>query len=88
MSFCADVSSNTVPITVLSDCPMRAGCPGSLYQTLVKMAACCYYRGSLGFGEDSIQSLPGRVGTNDVTDCIAALDASIEQGKNLCFGFS
>ena len=37
-------------------------------------------RGSLGFGEDSVQSLPGKVGKNDVADCIAALDAAAETG--------
>ena len=26
------------------------------------------YRGSLGFGKDSIDSLPGRVGTQDIGD--------------------
>ena len=37
-------------------------------------------RGSLGFGEDCVQSLLGNIGTSDVADCIAALDAAIEQG--------
>ena len=37
-------------------------------------------RGSLGFGEDGVQSLLGSIGTNDVADCMAALDAAIEQG--------
>jgi len=39
---------------------------------------CC--RGSLGFGEDFVQSLPGNVGSHDVADCIAALDEAIAQG--------
>ena len=34
------------------------------------------FRGSTGFGEESVQSLPGHVGENDVADCIAALDAA------------
>ncbi|KAK9901675.1 hypothetical protein WJX75_007946 [Coccomyxa subellipsoidea] len=38
------------------------------------------YRGSTGYGEDSIQSLPGHIGTNDVADCMAALDAAISEG--------
>ncbi len=37
-------------------------------------------RGSLGFGEDALQSLPGNIGTHDVADCIAALDEAIAQG--------
>ncbi len=40
---------------------------------------CC--RGSTGYGEDGIQSLPGNIGTNDVADCMTALDAAITEGK-------
>lgn len=39
------------------------------------------YRGSTGFGEASIQSLPGRIGTNDVADCLAGLQAAVDAGK-------
>ena len=44
------------------------------------------FRGSTGYGEDSIQSLPGHIGTNDVADCMAALDAAISEGigSELC----
>lgn len=38
------------------------------------------YRGSTGFGEASIQSLPGNIGTNDVEDCMASLKAAIKAG--------
>ena len=38
------------------------------------------FRGSTGFGEDSIQSLPGNIGTNDVLDCMACLEAAAETG--------
>jgi Prolyl oligopeptidase family len=41
------------------------------------------YRGSTGYGEDSIQSLPGQAGTNDVADCMTALQATIDQGDLL-----
>lgn len=27
------------------------------------------YRGSTGFGQNSVDSLPGKIGTNDVNDC-------------------
>ena len=45
------------------------------------------YRGSLGFGSESIRSLPGNVGTNDVRDCKEALDRAISLGcdKEKCF---
>ncbi|XP_022138559.1 acylamino-acid-releasing enzyme isoform X3 [Momordica charantia] len=38
------------------------------------------YRGSLGFGEDALQSLPGKVGSQDVNDVLAALDHIIDKG--------
>ncbi|KAL4436940.1 hypothetical protein ABPG75_004079 [Micractinium tetrahymenae] len=38
------------------------------------------YRGSTGFGEASIQSLPGSIGTNDVADCLASLQAAVDAG--------
>ena len=37
----------------------------------------------MGFGEDSIQSLPGHIGTNDVLDCIACAEAAIQTGARL-----
>ncbi|TVU31059.1 hypothetical protein EJB05_22726, partial [Eragrostis curvula] len=38
------------------------------------------YRGSLGFGEEALQSLPGNVGSQDVNDVLAALDLVINRG--------
>jgi len=38
------------------------------------------YRGSTGFGEDFLQSLPGNVGTQDVKDCYQALLKAKEEG--------
>ncbi|CAL1396505.1 unnamed protein product [Linum trigynum] len=38
------------------------------------------YRGSLGFGEEALQSLPGKVGTQDVNDVLAAIDHAIDKG--------
>ncbi|PKA61420.1 acylaminoacyl-peptidase [Apostasia shenzhenica] len=32
------------------------------------------YRGSLGFGEEALQSLPGNIGSQDVDDVLSALD--------------
>ncbi|XVF66569.1 hypothetical protein PTKIN_Ptkin10aG0047700 [Pterospermum kingtungense] len=38
------------------------------------------YRGSLGFGEEALQSLPGKVGSQDVNDVLTAIDYVIEKG--------
>lgn len=38
------------------------------------------YRGSLGFGEEALQSLPGHIGSQDVNDVLTALDHVIEKG--------
>ena len=39
------------------------------------------YRGSTGYGAQSLFSLPGRVGSADVEDCIAALDEALKRGS-------
>ena len=42
-------------------------------------------RGSLGYGQDSAQSLLGNIGTNDVSDCVQAVEEclkKISQGKH------
>lgn len=39
-----------------------------------------YARGSLGFGEEALQSLPGNIGTQDVNDVLAAIDDAIQLG--------
>ncbi|CAN6311156.1 unnamed protein product [Urochloa humidicola] len=38
------------------------------------------YRGSLGFGEEALQSLPGNIGSQDVNDVLTALDLVIKRG--------
>ncbi|XP_071704367.1 acylamino-acid-releasing enzyme-like isoform X2 [Rutidosis leptorrhynchoides] len=38
------------------------------------------YRGSLGFGEEALQSLLGQVGTQDVNDVLTAIDHVIDTG--------
>ncbi|KAL6522701.1 hypothetical protein OROHE_016548 [Orobanche hederae] len=38
------------------------------------------YRGSLGFGEEALQSLPGKVGSQDVCDVLSAVDHVIGKG--------
>eukprot|EP00931_Biecheleriopsis_adriatica_P061072 TRINITY_DN36705_c0_g1_i2.p1 TRINITY_DN36705_c0_g1~~TRINITY_DN36705_c0_g1_i2.p1 ORF type:complete len:753 (+),score=117.32 TRINITY_DN36705_c0_g1_i2:8-2266(+) len=38
------------------------------------------YRGSAGFGQKMLESLPGKVGCQDVQDCMAALENVLETG--------
>ncbi|XP_052094741.1 acylamino-acid-releasing enzyme-like isoform X1 [Mytilus californianus] len=39
------------------------------------------YRGSLGFGDNNLRSLPGNVGDQDVKDCQAAAEEVVSSGK-------
>ncbi|GAU47923.1 hypothetical protein TSUD_13930 [Trifolium subterraneum] len=39
-----------------------------------------FLRGSLGFGEEALQSLPGKVGSQDVNDVLSAIDHAINLG--------
>jgi len=41
------------------------------------------YRGSTGFGEDFLQSLPGKIGDADIRDCISAVESAKKAG-NIC----
>jgi acylaminoacyl-peptidase len=43
----------------------------------------CNYRGSIGYGQDSIESLPGHIGTNDVADCMNILQHACEMHPSL-----
>ncbi|KAB5545061.1 hypothetical protein DKX38_013173 [Salix brachista] len=38
------------------------------------------HRGSLGFGEEALQSIPGKIGSQDVNDVITAIDHVIDTG--------
>lgn len=38
------------------------------------------YRGSIGFGEEALQSLPGKAGSQDVNDVLTAIDHAIDLG--------
>uniref|UniRef100_A0A915JJ33 acylaminoacyl-peptidase n=1 Tax=Romanomermis culicivorax TaxID=13658 RepID=A0A915JJ33_ROMCU len=37
------------------------------------------YRGSLGFGDDFVNALPGRIGKTDVLDCKHAIDVALDR---------
>lgn len=72
----------------LEHCSLRQGCARVGYTFLVSLGfnmVLVNFRGSLGFGEDSIQSLPGHIGSNDVADCIACLDAAVETGTPILY---
>ena len=38
-------------------------------------------RGSTGYGQEALSSLPGNIGTNDVLDCKAALQQAVDAGE-------
>ncbi|KAL6764745.1 acylaminoacyl-peptidase [Haematococcus lacustris] len=41
---------------------------------------CPNYRGSTGYGQPALHSLPGHIGRHDVADCMAALEAAVSAG--------
>ncbi|KAK4258053.1 hypothetical protein QN277_007560 [Acacia crassicarpa] len=60
--------------------------PSSFSKSLAFLSSLGYsllivnYRGSLGFGEEALQSLPGKAGSQDVDDVITAIDHVINLG--------
>eukprot|EP00191_Tetraselmis_sp_GSL018_P007403 CAMPEP_0177612022 /NCGR_PEP_ID=MMETSP0419_2-20121207/20928_1 /TAXON_ID=582737 /ORGANISM="Tetraselmis sp., Strain GSL018" /LENGTH=750 /DNA_ID=CAMNT_0019108041 /DNA_START=128 /DNA_END=2378 /DNA_ORIENTATION=- len=60
--------------------------PAAYMMPVAFLASCGYavllvnFRGSTGYGEDCVQSLPGEVGTLDVADCMDALSAAVAAG--------
>ena len=44
------------------------------------------YRGSTGFGDENVRSLPGHVGDHDVADCHQAALACLEKFPQLASG--
>ena len=54
--------------------------PFALLTALGYAVVAVNFRGSTGFGEAALQSLPGRAGRQDVDDCLEALDAAIAAG--------
>ena len=43
-------------------------------------------RGSTGFGQEALASLPGNIGTNDILDCMAALQQAVHAGEGELWG--
>lgn len=69
---------NTMQFKSLDCCQATGQCVGG-YEP--KEAPMLVDRGSTGYGEEALQSLPGNIGTNDVSDCMTALDFAIEEGN-------
>uniref|UniRef100_A0ACD5W0I6 Uncharacterized protein n=1 Tax=Avena sativa TaxID=4498 RepID=A0ACD5W0I6_AVESA len=81
---CKDSASNPT-IVVLHGGP-HSVYPSSYSRSLAFLHAQGYnllvvnYRGSLGFGEEALQSLPGNIGSQDVNDVLTALEFVIKKG--------
>ncbi|KAH0849553.1 hypothetical protein HID58_096289, partial [Brassica napus] len=74
------------PLVVIVHGGPHSVAPCSFSKTLAYLSSIGYsllivnYRGSLGFGEDALQSLPGKVGSQDVNDVLSAVDHAVEMG--------
>ncbi|CAM0872107.1 unnamed protein product [Alopecurus aequalis] len=81
---CKD-SASTPTIVVLHGGPHTVY-PSSYSKSLAFLHAQGYnllvvnYRGSLGFGEEALQSLPGNIGSQDVNDVLTAVEFVIKRG--------
>ena len=51
----------------------------TVHDVTVSVCVCLTFRGSTGFGQDSIESLPGNIGRNDVDDIVLALRAVVDK---------
>ncbi|GLC61140.1 hypothetical protein PLESTB_001722500 [Pleodorina starrii] len=55
--------------------------PSFAFLTALGYAVLCpNFRGSTGYGQAALGSLPGAIGSQDVADCMAALEAAVEEG--------
>lgn len=78
--------SSTAPAILVPHGGPHAAYNGAWSLPVAYLAALGYsvvlvnYRGSTGFGEAGVQSLPGHIGSYDVEDCRAALAAAAEAG--------
>ncbi|KAA0159118.1 hypothetical protein FNF28_05985 [Cafeteria roenbergensis] len=76
------------PVVLLLHGGPHSALPGLLSPTVVSMLAEGYgvvfvnFRGSLGYGERSVNSLPGLCGRRDVEDCELALRVAVEASRN------
>jgi len=51
---------------------------GNVLMVLKGFAVCCVnYRGSIGYGQAALKSLPGKCGRQDVDDCMSALEKTL-----------
>ncbi|PNH08402.1 Acylamino-acid-releasing enzyme [Tetrabaena socialis] len=58
--------------------------PPYAYLTALGYAVLCpNYRGSTGYGQAALASLPGAIGRNDVDDCLAAVDAAVAEEEDM-----
>eukprot|EP00271_Cylindrocystis_brebissonii_P010656 TRINITY_DN26929_c0_g1_i1.p1 TRINITY_DN26929_c0_g1~~TRINITY_DN26929_c0_g1_i1.p1 ORF type:complete len:492 (+),score=83.27 TRINITY_DN26929_c0_g1_i1:1278-2753(+) len=79
-------STNPAPLLVVPHGGPHSCTPTSFMMPYAFLAALGFsilhvnYRGSTGFGEEALQSLPGNIGRQDVDDVLAALDEALALG--------
>ena len=51
---------------------------GCRFSNIKRIGVYCVNRGSLGYGQDNAQSLMGKIGTNDVADCVQGVEECLQ----------
>jgi acylaminoacyl-peptidase len=82
---CAVADTARVPLIIIGHGGPHSSCINSYTQSgaalLLSGMAVLYvnYRGSVGFGQDSLESLPGRAGTQDVAEVAQAVQWALQK---------
>eukprot|EP00753_Platysulcus_tardus_P000709 PLAT10657.1.p1 GENE.PLAT10657.1~~PLAT10657.1.p1 ORF type:complete len:717 (-),score=276.31 PLAT10657.1:77-2227(-) len=83
----AEASEQAVPLVLAPHGGPHSVFTASYYSSYAFLLASGYaaclvnYRGSIGFGMDALEALPGKIGSVDVADCWTALEQAIAAGN-------
>lgn len=80
-----DSSVDKVPLCIVPHGGPHSNFSTSYYQSSALLLCCGFavlhinYRGSTGYGQSALDSLPGKCGKQDVDDCVQAIEDAVKQ---------